>query len=251
MTGGQATGGLTGHIVVCGLDELGHRTIEELRRLVEDVVVIARAPGEEFAYHARQLGATLVDGSYRDESVFIRAGVPAASALVITEDDDVGNLHAALAAQDLNPRLRIGLRMFNAELGRRVLLMFGDCTVLDPSAIAAPAFVSAALHEPWEQRIDIAGRRLVVRQGSADDPDVLLPLARVHPGGSAELFPDRGDDLLCLAATEAVRRPEVTGEGRRGWRRWLGVEVAYFRGIIGAADRRLWYLAAVSSFWRH
>ncbi len=242
------TGGLTGHIVVCGLDELGLRTLEELRRLGEVVVVIARAPGEEFAYHARELGATLVDGSYRDESVLRRAGVPAASAMVITEDDDVGNLHAALAAQDLNPQLRIGLRMFNVELGRRVLPMFGDCTVLDPSAIAAPAFVSAALHEPWEQRIDIEGRRLVVRQGSADDPDVLLPLARVHPGGSAQLFPDRGGDLLCLATSRAVRRPEGVSEDRRGWRRWLGEELTYIRGVIGAADRRLWYLAAIILF---
>ncbi len=233
---------------MCGLDELGLRTLEELRRLGEEVVVIARAPGEEFAYHARELGATIVDGSYRDESVLRRAQVPTASAMVITEDDDVGNLHAALAAQDLNPQLRIGLRMFNLELGRRVLPMFRNCTVLDPSAIAAPAFVSAALHEPWEQRIDVAGRRLVVRQGSSDDPDVLLPLARVHPGGSAELFPDGGDDLLCLAASQAVRHTEAASEGRRGWRRWLGEELTYVRGVIGAADRRLWYLVAIVLF---
>ncbi len=233
---------------MCGLDELGLRTLEELRSLGEEVVVIARAPGEEFAYHARELGATLVDGSYRDESVLRRAGVLAASAMVITEDDDVGNLHAALAAQDLNPQLRIGLRMFNVELGRRVLPMFRDCTVLDPSTIAAPAFVSAALHEPWEQRIDIEGRRLVVRQGSTHDTDVLLALARVHPDGSTELFPDEGDDLLCLATSQTVRTPESPSEGSRSWRRWLREEVDYVRGIIGAADRRLWYLAAIILF---
>ncbi len=248
MTMGQATGVLAGHIVVCGLDELGLRTLEELRRLGEEVVVIARAPGEEFAYHARELGAALVDGSYRDESVLRRAGVPAASAMVITEDDDVGNLHAALAAQDLNPQLRIGLRMFNVELGRRVLPMFRDCTVLDPSTIAAPAFVSAALHEPWEQRIDIEGRRLVVRQGSTHDTDVLLALARVHPDGSTELFPDEGDDVLCLATSQTVRTPESRSEGSRSWRQWLREEVAYVRGIIGAADRRLWYLVATVLF---
>jgi hypothetical protein len=139
-------------------------------------VVIARAPGEEFVYHARQLGATLVDGSYRDESVLVRAGVPAASA------------------------------------------------------------------------IDIEGRRLVVRQGTVGDPDVLLPLARVHPDGSADLLPDGGDDLLCLATSEAVRRPEGISEDRGGWRRWLREEMTYLRGIIGAADRRLWYLVAIIVF---
>ena len=118
------TATLGGHVVLCGLNELGYRTLEELTRLGEQVVAVARAPEEELAGGATALGAILVDGSYRDESVLRAAGVPAAGALVVTEDDDVGNLHAALAAQDLNPDLRIRLRLFNQELGRRAEELF-------------------------------------------------------------------------------------------------------------------------------
>jgi TrkA-N domain len=202
-----------GHVVLCGLNELGYRTLEELVRLGEDVVVIVRSPAEELARGARELGATLVPGSYRDQAVLRAAGVPSASALVITEDDDVGNLHAALAAQELNPGLRMRLRIFNRELGRRVQELFADCQVFDSAALAVPAFVSAALLQDWQQRVEVDGRTLVVRQAVPAEPGVLLPLARVDPDGSAELFPDTGNRVLCLAEAPSTHRPS-TPSGR-------------------------------------
>jgi voltage-gated potassium channel len=114
-----STAPTSGHVILCGLNELGYQTLQELRRLGEEVVVVARAPREEFAAGARALGGTLLDSSYRQEEVLRAAGVQTATALVIAEDDDVGNVHAALVAHDLNPRLRLRLRMFNQELGRR------------------------------------------------------------------------------------------------------------------------------------
>lgn len=236
-----------GHIVLCGLRGLGFRTLEELHRLGEEVVVIAHAPSETLAAGACELGVTVIDGSYREESVLRAARVDAASALVVTEDDDVGNLHAALAAQDLNPALRVVLRMFNMELGNRVQRLFRDCVVLSDSAIAAPAFVSAALHEGWEQRFEVAGRVIVVRQGSGSEPEVLLPLARLHGDGSAEILPVSGDDLLCLVDE---RRPPGAGPSEpdpaqhRGRRRMLPGVLAASAWSLLAADRRLRWLMA-------
>jgi Trk K+ transport system NAD-binding subunit len=195
-----------GHVVLCGLNELGYRTLEELVRLGEEVVVIVRSPAEELAHGARELGATLVPGSYRDQAVLRAAGVPMAGALVVTEDDDVGNLHAALAAQELNPGLRMRLRMFSRELGRRVQELFEDCQVFDSAALAVPAFVSAALLQDWQQRVEVDGRTLVVRRAPPGEPGVLLPLARVHPDGTTDLFPDTDEPVLCLAEAPPARR---------------------------------------------
>jgi Trk K+ transport system NAD-binding subunit len=201
-----------GHVVLCGLNELGFRTLEELVRLGVDVVVVVRSEAEELAQGARELGATLVAGNYRDQAVLRAAGVATAGALVVTEDDDVGNLHAALAAQELNPALRMRLRMFNQELGRRVRQLFEDCQVFDSASLAVPAFVSAALLQDWQQRVEVAGRTLVVRRAGAGEPGVLLPLASVQPDGTTELFPAAGDQLLCLAwaqpTARRARRPE-------------------------------------------
>ncbi len=161
------TGG--GHVVLCGLNELGYRTLEELARMGAEVVVVVRAAAADLAAGARALGATLVQGSYRDESVLRAAGVPTAAAMVVTEDDDVGNLHAALTAHDLNPALRIRLRMFNQELGRRVERAFGIDISRSPSPPAGrwwwscpavssgrcwpgPRPVSGPTATPWRSR---------------------------------------------------------------------------------------------------
>jgi len=231
----RATAATGGHVVLCGLNELGYRTLEELVRLGEEVVVIVRSPDDELARGARELGATLVPGSYRDQAVLRAAGVPVAGALVVTEDDDVGNLHAALAAQELNPGLRMRLRMFNRELGRRVQELFEDCQVFDSAALAVPAFVSAALLQDWQQRVEVDGHTLAVRRASPGDPGVLLALARVRPDGSAELFPGGDDQVLCLAEAPPLparrnrhpERPALEQPGRlaAAWTVLLGADV--------------------------
>ncbi|MDQ3856398.1 MAG: NAD-binding protein, partial [Chloroflexota bacterium] len=217
----------SGHIVLCGLDQLGLRILEELRRLGEDVVVVAKSPPDEFASEALSLGARLLDGDAHKESVLRSAGIDAANAFVITGNDDSDNLHIALAAQELNPRLRIVISLFSRELGSKIHTLFRDCSVLSAPAIAAPAFVAAALHEDWQQRITVAGRPLVIRQASARDPDVLLPLARETVDGADELFPSNGDGLLCLKHGGSDRGGDHgwdTAHGRRrlGIRRLLG-----------------------------
>ena len=189
----------------------------ELRRLGEEVVVVAGTPREEFAAGARALGVTLLEGRYRQERVLRSAGAHTANALVVAEDDDVGNVHAALVAHDLNPRLRLRLRMFNQELGNRVELLFRDCQILDAAAMAVPAFVSAALHRDRQQRLRVNDRSLVVRPASAGDTDVLLPLARVHADGDPSSSPRPA--TVCSASLPTMLPPGL----RTGWARLAAI----------------------------
>ncbi|MGA7731473.1 MAG: NAD-binding protein [Chloroflexia bacterium] len=198
----------TGHIVLCGLGGLGLRTLEELHRLGEDIVVVAEEPRAASARNARDMGVNLVPGDYREEDVLKAAGVESARAVILTERDDIGNLHAGLITQDLNPEALIILHMFDIELGQQVRTLLHKCEVLSSSAIAAPAFIAAALHLDWEQRIDVAGHSLIVRAGKgkgrvwgkdrgivsigamARDPQTLMHLACIKGDGTASLFPD-------------------------------------------------------------
>lgn len=194
-----------GHVVLCGLDGLGLRTLEELHRLGEDVVVVAREPSATFKQRAVEMGATIVVGNQWEEPVLRQAGVATARAIILTDKDDVANLHAGLVAQDLHSDIPIILHMFNMELGQQVKALFHNCAVLSSSEIAAPAFIAAALHPYWEQRLDVQGHTLVVRAAKAQarvwggnrgavavtrDPRVLLPLACIKGDGTATLFPD-------------------------------------------------------------
>jgi Trk K+ transport system NAD-binding subunit len=185
-------------VVLCGLDRLGLRILEELKRLGLRVAVIARSPDEHFAARARELGATLIQGWYRDESVLRAAGVETASAVVLAQDDDVGNLHAGLAARELNTNARLVLRIFNQQLRLRASDILPGCAALSASAIAAPAFVSAALDEGWDQSVEALGHVLALRVGKASDHDVLLPLACLDGDAARAPFPTDGERLLSL-----------------------------------------------------
>ena len=107
------------HVIVAGIDHLGLRTIEELRRRDEQVVAIAAegagAPPDATA--AALTGVPLVRGDVRSEATLRAADITTATAIVFTADDDLGNVHAALAAQELRPGIRIVVRLFVQELG--------------------------------------------------------------------------------------------------------------------------------------
>lgn len=233
----------SGRVILGGLNELGYQTLEELRRLGEEVVVVARTPREGFTAGARALGVTLLEGSYRQERVLRSAGAQTANALVVTGDDDVGNVHAALVAHDLNPVCACGCAGSTRSWATGCSCYSGDCQILDAAAMAVPAFVSAALHRDRQQRLQVDDRSLVVRPASASDTDVLLPLARVHADGDAELFPTPSDGLLCLATDDAPTRPtDWVGEARSHRRPSRTSTVASVRAVL-AADRRLRILA--------
>ena len=233
-----------GHIVLCGLDGLGLRTVEELRKVGEEVIIVANDAAESFVGRAVAMGASFHAGNYREEAVLRAACVEDARALVVTANDDVGNIHAALAAQELNPKIRIVLRIFNQEFGRRLEALFQDCEILSSSAIAAPAFVAAALVQPWEQEINLGGKTLKVRSAQKDDPLALVPLARVSTEHGVQLFPPRGDDLLYLtdagAEVSSTSQAAASAAHRKRDSRMREV-LSYIGAVATGADNRLGY----------
>ncbi len=196
-----AAAALTGHFIICGLDELGFRCAEELNRLQEQVVVISPTAEGQFQGRVRAMGLHTLRADYREDEGLRRAGIMGARAIIIAGTDDVGNIHAALSTHELNPDLRVVVRIFNPDLGSQISSLLRDCSVLSSSAIAAPAFVEAALQERFEQRVEVGDRVLVLRRGPVNDPEVILAVAATSPSGAVALFPEEGADALCLADT--------------------------------------------------
>jgi len=142
---------------------------------------------------------------------FADAGVRSARALAVVWQDDVGNLHAGLRAQELNPGLRLVLAIFNRRLGDHIRLLFPDCTVLSGTAMSAPSFVAAALGEPAPSHVRVQRRTLyVARPSDVTSGHVICGLAEPTDDPAApRLVPPEtpGVDLVLAVADGTPRNP--------------------------------------------
>jgi Trk K+ transport system NAD-binding subunit len=179
----------TGHAVVCGLDHLGVRTIDELR--ARDEIVVGIGPTADAEEHLTEVGARLVVGDPRLTRVLREAEVETASVIVLTGDDDLANLNAALVAFELNPTIRIVIRMFDQQLGAHIPDLFPDAVALSSSALAAPGFVSAAIDGETGTRFVLAGRVVTSRESAdaAIAPDSVV-IARLNADRTVDPLPD-------------------------------------------------------------
>jgi Trk K+ transport system NAD-binding subunit len=186
------------HIIVSGLDNLGRRTIEELR--LGDEPVVAIAADEDEGEGLVRPDVHVVIGDHKRERVLREAGVSEASSLVLTRDDDLGNLHAALLARELNPSIRLVIRVFDAQIAERLPDLIDNAVALSSSALAAPGFVAAALEGEGGEQFTLAGRQFVVRLATDHDAPDVAPhdhldrrtVAVIHDDRTVELLPAPG-----------------------------------------------------------
>jgi Trk K+ transport system NAD-binding subunit len=221
-------------LIVCGDDPLAHRVIDELvtRYGVEVTAILPnrqRNHGPQIVALLEEHAGRVIESERLDVETFTRAGVAGADALALIKQDDVGNIHAALQAQELNPRLRLVLRMFNMRLGLGVRRLFNDCRVLSDAQMAAPAFVSAALGEVAPVHVRVARRTLfVARRADVRAEDIVCGLATASPKGRPDLLPadiNAADLVLAVARGERVASESqmalVRGARPSPMRRWL------------------------------
>jgi Trk K+ transport system NAD-binding subunit len=195
----------TGHVVVCGDDTLAVRVVEELSRMDTRVVALLPSAEDEIGTEIAALGAEVLETSSAHEHALRRARVQQARAIVIVHEDDVGNIRIALTAEELNPGLRIVLRMFNAGLGEHLEQLFGNGVAISASGMAAPAFVSAALGETGVQFVEVGDRVLAAGPREHVRGTQLAVLADTT-AGEPELLPVTGNLVLGTAGDGSVRQ---------------------------------------------
>ncbi|WP_030618571.1 NAD-binding protein [Streptomyces sclerotialus] len=138
-----------------------------------------------------------------DDETLTEAGVEEAGALALVYDDDETNIHAALRARRMNPRLRLVIRLYNRRLGQHLeelldqaaAVVWSDTsdidastTVLSDADTVAPALTATA----------VAGTSKVI------EVDGLLLRAVEHtPGAAASPRADRSLATLALLSPSA------------------------------------------------
>ena len=207
------------HLVVCGDDALASRMVEELTvRYGERVtVILPSAQREHGPIMARLPGVRIIERADLDHQAFLAADLPSARALALLRQDDLGNFHAALRAQELNAGLRLVVAIFNTSLGERIQTFFTDCAVLSESSMAAPSFAAAALGEPTPSHVRLAGRTLYVARRDGTDAEHMIcgvadgsmKGAGEVGGGSPRLTPagDATTELVLAVADGTPRNP--------------------------------------------
>jgi Trk K+ transport system NAD-binding subunit len=200
------------HLIVCGDDALAGRVVEELTTTYGmDVTVLLRSRDQgQGPRIARLPRVRIIERAELDEAAFTAAQVQSARALALLQQDDLGNFHAALRAQELNPGLRLVMTIFSSSLGSRIQAFFRDCAVLSGSSMSAPSFVAAALGEPAPSHVRVAGRTLyVARRTATSRRRVVCGLALTGDPLSPRLLPPdtAGADLVLAVADGAPRDP--------------------------------------------
>jgi Trk K+ transport system NAD-binding subunit len=133
------------HIIVCGLGNVGIRVVEHLQSLGEEIVVIEFNKENRFAFGAEGFDMPVLSGDARDPSLLERASVKTAKAIILVTDNDLVNLEAALNARELNPKIRVVIRMFDQLLAKKMAKMLNFEGAYSSSAKAGPLFAQAAV----------------------------------------------------------------------------------------------------------
>ena len=212
-----------GHVVVCGLGNVGYRCVEELTGLGERVVVIDRMNDNAFIATCRRKGVPTFVGDATVMEVLRHARVDTAKAVIAATESDLANLEIALLVRELNPAQRVVVRLADPQFADAVRESADIQYAASVPALAAPAFAAALFGDRVQTLITAVGRALVVVEVvvQADDaclngPSLraavvdyrLLPVAL--NGIDPATVPDRrlkpGDRLVAVAELPDLER---------------------------------------------
>ncbi|HNT74845.1 MAG TPA: NAD-binding protein [Anaerolineae bacterium] len=192
-------------IIVCGLGHTGYRVVQALQTLKCQVVALD-FEANPLSEQLREQGTPVLYGDFRQAAVLEAAGLPAATAIVACTEDDMVNFETGLRARDRSPGIRVVMRIFEEALGPRLQQAFHIDAIYSTSAIAAPAFVSAALNLHVTQPVRVG------------DAEQLIACVHVAEGGQlcgatiAQLNQRPGLTVLLYASDDAITIPPPPGQ---------------------------------------
>ena len=210
-----------GHVIVCGLQGVGLRTVEQLHQAGVRVVVVDDEPDPRLVRVVEAWDVPYIIGSPRVAGVLEEAGLGAARAVVCAERTEVQTLETSLLISELRPDIRVVVQMGNAAVGSAVAQVTGPGTVLDVAALATPSIVEACLGSDSFQ-IELAGTRFVTAEVAVERYaslralfGSLAPVAVVPTDGSATVACPGRDHMVSIGDLVTVlgTPDEVAGAG--------------------------------------
>jgi Trk K+ transport system NAD-binding subunit len=256
-----------GHVIVCGLQGVGLRMVEQLHQAEVQVVVVDEDPDPRLVRIVEAWDIPFIVGSPRIGGFLDRAGLATARAVVCAERTEVQTLETALLVSEQRPDVRVVVQLANAAVGAAVTQVTGPGTVLDVAALAAPSIVEACLGSDSYQ-IDLAGTQFLTSEVEVERYaslralfGSLAPIAVVRKdGGPTVACPGRdlmvsvGDKVTMLGTPEELEAadllPKKVGDdgSELKERPRAGISVVYrLRSILGSDDNSALRTAMVAA----
>jgi Trk K+ transport system NAD-binding subunit len=193
-----------GHVIVCGLQGVGLRTVEQLHQAGVAVVVLDDESDPRLVRVVGAWDVPYIVGSPRLAGALEQAGLSGARAVVCAERTELQTLETALRISELRPDIRVVVQLANAAVGLAVSQVTGPGTVLDVAALAAPSIVEACLGSDSFQ-IELAGTRFVTHELGVERYSSLrsligdlAPIAVVPADGSATVACPGRDHMVTV-----------------------------------------------------
>jgi Trk K+ transport system NAD-binding subunit len=189
------------HVVVVGLGNVGTRVLRALHERGFPVVAVDHLDHAYGAQYVREQHIDFIVGDESRESTLRRANVAHAAAMVVMTSDDVVNLEFALQGQQLQPTLRVVLRLFDGDFAERVNEVFNVTISRSVSYLAASSFAAAMVGREVIGTIPVRRRVLLVA-------DIPVFAGSGLAGRTLASF-DAPGQVRVIALTDATGRPTV------------------------------------------
>jgi Trk K+ transport system NAD-binding subunit len=150
----------SGHVVVCGLGNIGFRVVETLVGLGRRVVAIEETRDSRFVATVRRLGVPVLIGDATVMQVLEQARVGRAHAIISATSHDLINLEVSLLARELNPHLRVILHLEEPTMAEGLKEAASVLVALSIPTLSAPAFVVALFGDRVQSVFLVRGRLL-------------------------------------------------------------------------------------------
>jgi Trk K+ transport system NAD-binding subunit len=194
------------HVIVCGLQGVGFRIVEQLHLSGTPVIVVDAEADARFARILEDWGVPHLQRSAYLGDALIEAGLQHATAVICAEVKEIHALETALRIREIRPDVRIVTQMANPSVGRALERVSGKGSVLDVATLAGPSFVEACLGRNAHD-IELAGVNFAVVQVEVTESEGTHPTFRGHFGNLAPvaIMPgDGGEMAQCPGRDHAV-----------------------------------------------
>lgn len=176
------------HVIVCGLGRVGLRTVQQLLKLDEEIIVLEIDPQNPNIPFAKKNSIPVLIGSGREEGILDKLGTAQAKSIILATDNDLINLEIAIDAREIRPDIRVLIRLFDQELANKIRNSFDIHLAFSTAAHAAPLLATSSSDRSIQNAFYIGDTLMVVAEISVNASSELIGKQIREVGAQYDLF---------------------------------------------------------------